>query len=392
MARIEVLGDPTEDIAAMYKQEAAAFPLLSVEEERKLGRGMERGKIVNMFRRAIDKRENGFVPLVASEVMTTRVLMQTGLSPYIGIVLSEEDGGKKKKGKTVPDNYKHITPLSKTVGGIAINNWQGALGRLADPIVKRYFDDAEENAKIAREQFITANLRLVPKIAAQRRYMGKGLEFNDRIQEGNDGVIEAVDHFKWWLGFKFSSNATNWIGQRIQRGINGYNGKRTVSKGEIRRINSFTNEFFDRHGYNPSVDEIASALEIPRLRVFELVDLSRIGHPASYDKSIKNGEGELYAMRDLIPDATSVEDETTNVVLVELLTSCLDSREGYIIRRYYLDGLTDEEIKNEIGETSISRTRVSQIRRRALGKMNKAFNNGIEKIVMNEQRDLATVV
>lgn len=371
MARNEVLGYSTEDPTSIYKQEAATFPLLSIEDERRLGRDMERGKISGILLRAIDQGENGFVPLVASEIMTTRVLMQTGLSPYVVIVDSEKKLTKGKK-QTDESKKKHIVALSETVGGIVINNWQGALGRLADPRVKQYFDEAKQSAKDAREKFINSNLRLVPKIAAEHRYMEKGLEFNDRIQEGNDGVIEAVDHFKWWLGFKFSSNATNWIGQRIQRGIEGYSGKRVFSKREILRIGRYEEEFFAMHGYQPSIDEIAFALGISRLRTFELIDLSRIGHPVSYDMSIKNGEVEPHSMRDLIPDATCVEDKVTNAVLVELLARCLDFRERYIIIRYYLNGLTDEEIGQEMSDAGVTRTRVSQIRRRALGKMNKA--------------------
>jgi RNA polymerase primary sigma factor len=235
-----------------------------------------------------------------------------------------------------------------------------------------------DQAKIAREHMISANLRLV--VANAKKYMNRGLGFLDLIQEGNAGLMRGVDKFEWQRGFKFSTYATWWIRQAIQRGV--ADQSRTIRVPvhmveTMQRVTRTTRELTVQLGREPTAAEIAATLsEDPRWTITpeRVEEVRRYGRtPISLETPIgEDGETELGA---LIEDESAVSpaDAATKQLLREQLDSVLDSldgREERVIRlRFGLDDArprTLEEVGQEFG---LTRERIRQIESHALRKL-----------------------
>jgi len=253
----------------------------------------------------------------------------------------------------------------------------GTLGHRHEP-------DAEpsgvlvDQAKVARDHMTSANLRLV--VANAKKYMNRGLGFLDLIQEGNAGLMRAVDKFEWRRGFKFSTYATWWIRQAIQRGV--ADQSRTIRVPvhmveTMQRVTRTTRELTVQLGREPTAAEIAATLsEDPRWTITpeRVEEVKRYGRtPISLATPIgEDGDTELGA---LIEDegAVSPVEAATNQLLREQLDRVLDSldgREERVIRlRFGLDDgrpRTLEEVGQEFG---LTRERIRQIESHALGKL-----------------------
>ena len=235
-----------------------------------------------------------------------------------------------------------------------------------------------DQAKVARDHMISANLRLV--VANAKKYMNRGLGFLDLIQEGNAGLMRAVDKFEWQRGFKFSTYATWWIRQAIQRGV--ADQSRTIRVPvhmveTMQRVTRTTRELTVQLGREPTAAEIAATLsEDPRWTITpeRVEEVKRYGRtPISLETPIgEDGDTELGS---LIEDerAVSPVDAATNQLLREQLDRVLDSldgREERVIRlRFGLDDgrpRTLEEVGQEFG---LTRERIRQIESHALGKL-----------------------
>ena len=235
-----------------------------------------------------------------------------------------------------------------------------------------------EQAKVARDHMISANLRLV--VANAKKYMNRGLGFLDLIQEGNAGLMRAVDKFEWQRGFKFSTYATWWIRQAIQRGV--ADQSRTIRVPvhmveTMQRVTRTTRELTVQLGREPTAEEIAATLsEDPRWTITpeRVEEVKRYGRtPISLETPIgEDGDTELGA---LIEDESAVSpvDAATNQLLKEQLDHVLDSldgREERVIRlRFGLDDgrpRTLEEVGQEFG---LTRERIRQIESHALRKL-----------------------
>ena len=235
-----------------------------------------------------------------------------------------------------------------------------------------------DQAKSAREHMISANLRLV--VANAKKYMNRGLGFLDLIQEGNAGLMRAVEKFEWQRGFKFSTYATWWIRQALQRAI--ADQSRTIRvpvhmTETMQRVNRTTRELTVELGREPTSAEVAANLsEDPRWAITpERVDeVKRYGRtPISLETPIGEvGDTELGA---LFEDEAAVSplDAATSQLLREQVDRVLDSLEGReerVIRlRFGLDDgrpRTLEEVGNEFG---LTRERIRQIESMALRKL-----------------------
>jgi RNA polymerase primary sigma factor len=245
-----------------------------------------------------------------------------------------------------------------------------SLAELKD--ISRQMAYGEAKARKAKKEMVEANLRLVISIA--KKYTNRGLQFLDLIQEGNIGLMKAVDKFEYRRGYKFSTYATWWIRQAITRSI--ADQARTIRIPvhmieTINKLNRISRQMLQQYGREATPEELAKEMDMPEDKIRKVMKIAK--EPISMETPI--GDDEDSHLGDFIED-TNVEspvENTTNINLMETVRDVLAGltpREAKVLRmRFGIDMNTDHTLEEVGKQFDVTRERIRQIEAKALRKL-----------------------
>ena len=339
---VDLLKAPTNDPVRMYLKEIGKVPLLTAAQEVALARRIEAGEFATELRELTE----------------------------------EEDRVDQKRLRQVTESVVAIREHQLDRFGKVEGIGRDRIGKTYKPKTREALDDflrrVERDGQLAKRKLIEANLRLVVSIA--KRYVGRGMLFLDLIQEGNLGLIRAVEKFDYSKGYKFSTYATWWIRQAITRAIADQARTIRIPVHMVETINKLVRiqrQLLQDLGREPLPEEIGRQMGIPADKVREILKVSQ--EPVSLETPI--GEEEDSHLGDFIEDSDAVVpvDAASFILLQEQLESVLHTlseREKKVIQLRFglLDGhpRTLEEVGREFG---VTRERIRQIESKTLSKL-----------------------
>ena len=338
----DILKAPTNDPVRMYLKEIGKVPLLTAAQEVDLARRIEAGEFATELREVVEQEDR-------VDQKKFRIVVES--------VIAIRDHQTEKFGKVEGIGRARITKSYRTKTRDEL-----------DDFLRR----VERDGQLAKRKLIEANLRLVVSIA--KRYVGRGMLFLDLIQEGNLGLIRAVEKFAYSKGFKFSTYATWWIRQAITRAIADQARTIRIPVHMVETINKLVRvqrQLLQDLGREPLPEEIGKQMGIPAEKVREILKVSQ--EPVSLETPI--GEEEDSHLGDFIEDSDAVVpvDAASFILLQEQLDSVLhtlNEREKSVIQLRFglLDGhpRTLEEVGREFG---VTRERIRQIESKTLSKL-----------------------
>ena len=409
-----------DDPVRMYLHEIGRVPLLTAEDEKRLAQQMEMGKRITEIK-TLCRKDTGQEPTATDTICC----MLTGIGRAAGFIHSMQ----KELGLPNETNFKKalfdpqlrgamdneidqrltlalsqsmglaLAEVEQTLINLSLNSnlipstvieHLGEDVKLDDlaEIVKtkaftdaiqpyeaktgRYFEDMRREAAKAQKHLTEANLRLVVSVA--KKHIGRGMPLLDLLQEGNIGLIRAVEKFDYHRGFKFSTYATWWIRQAITRAIADQARTIRIPVHMVETINkllSISRHLSQEHGREPTPKEIGELMDLPADRVREIIKVSQL--PISLESPI--GEEEDSHLGDFIEDqnALAPPDAASRQLLKEQIDGVLASltpRERRVLQLRF--GLEDGRSRTleEVGkEFNVTRERIRQIEAKALRKL-----------------------
>ena len=284
--------------------------------------------------------------------------------------LEEEETEEDLEQLTIPEGIAIDDPVRmylKEIGKIPLLTVE-----MEQELARRIIEGTEADANESKKRLAEANLRLVVSIA--KRYVGRGMQFLDLIQEGNLGLLKAVDKFDYTKGFKFSTYATWWIRQSITRSIADQARTIRIPVHMVETINRLVRtqrQMLQELGREPTPEELAERLDTPVARVRDIMQISQ--EPVSFETPI--GEEEDSHLGDFIQDDSSQVpvDAAAERLLHEQLMNVinqLSDREQKVLKLRF--GLVDGKPRTleEVGkEFNVTRERIRQIEAKALRKL-----------------------
>ena len=370
------------DVDSLYLAEMAASRILTAEQEVKLAERIiaaERSLIDALVRAPSGGRALCHLAeqLNAGRVDLRSILLnpdQAGLdldrtTEILRGALAGACSADEDLKKAVVDTLTGIRLDGELIERVVIAIRRGGATSPADKHAASAIDRARAELKRGKERLVVGNLRLVVLFA--RKYLGRGVPLLDLIQEGNLGLMRAADKFDHTRGFRFSTYASWWIKQALQRALLDRTLRLPVHVADDRRrIGKVRGTFLTQHRRDPTAEEISALSGLARERVENILALP--AQPASLDTPV--GEDGDATLADLVAGTAELPDATASLRAlgghIELLMGALSPREQLVLRMRFGMGGAREHTLEEVGRAlSLTRERIRQIERAALDKL-----------------------